>query len=123
MPLWAEPDPPMAVMEDRFGGYKCEFVSGGSTPPNHLACSHCNLLLRDSCIVDCCGARYCETCVNHLGADGQPCNVCKRQLGKAELDANLQRQVLDQKVNIFFGTGLRLYKLLPVVRVCHERRK
>ena len=92
----------MAVMEDRLGGYKCEFVSGGSTPPNHLACSLCTLLLRDPCLVDCCRAKYCETCVNHLREDGQPCNVCEKQLGKAEPDAKLQRLVLDQKVNISF---------------------
>ena len=94
-----------AVMEERvkpeeFGGYKCEFVSGGSTPPNHLACSVCSLLLRDPYLVECCGAKYCQTCLNRLRADGQPCNVCERQFGRAEPDANLQQQVLNQKVKI-----------------------
>ena len=96
------------VKPEEFGGYKCEFVSGGSIPPNHLACSLCNLLLRDPCQVDCCGAKYCQTCLNHLRAAGQPCNVCKKQLGNAEPDANLQRLVVDQKVKIFFKTHTRL---------------
>ena len=69
---------------------QCEFVSGGSTPPNQLACSHCTILLRDPCLVDCCGAKYCETCVNHLRTNSQTCNVCEKQLGNAEQDANLQ---------------------------------
>ena len=95
---------------EEFGGHKCEFVSGGSTPPNNLACSHCTLLLRDPCIVrDCCGAKYCRSCVNHLRAAGQPCSVCEKQLSNAELDANLQRLVLDQKVKIILtATHTRL---------------
>ena len=72
---------PLTMAE--FGGYECEFVSGGSIPPNQLVCSLCIRLLRDPCLVDCCGAKYCQTCANDLQANGQPCNVCKEQFNNA----------------------------------------
>ena len=119
------------VKAEDFGGYKCEFVSGGSTPPNHLACSLCTFLLRDPCLVDCCGAKYCETCVNHLREDGQPCNVCKKQLGNAEPDAKLKRLVVNQKVNIIcyllyvcvINLTLLHYSTRCMHAQCHSKRR
>ena len=93
-----------------FKGYECEFVSGGSIPPNQFTCSSCTRLLRDPCRVDCCDAKYCQTCANDLQANGQPCNVCKEQFNKAEPDANLQQRVLDQEVKLFYSSWhTRLY--------------
>ena len=98
-----------------FEGYECEFVSGGSIPPNQLTCSLCTHLLRDPCLVDCCGAKYCQACANHLQTNGQPCNVCRVQFNNAEPDANLQRLVLDQEVNYFYYSSCTQDYILELV--------
>ena len=59
--------------------------------------SACLLPFRDPHMLDCCGAKYCEVCIGHVKASGQPCPLCKQQFNMM-VDKNDQRKVLGLKV-------------------------
>ena len=76
------------------GGYECEFVDCNL---ESLLCPFCTLPLRDPHLLSCCGAKYCEVCIDRVKSSGQPCPLCKQQFTTL-LDKDLQRKVLELKV-------------------------
>ena len=76
------------------GGYGCDFVH---LPPSTLICPICLLPFRDPHLLSCCGAKYCESCIDRVKAASKPCPLCKQPFSTM-LDRNEQRNVLGLKV-------------------------
>ena len=77
------------------GGYQAEFVE---SIPDILSCSICLLPFRDPHLVSCCGAKFCEPCIERVKSAGQPCPLCRKQEFISLLDRSLQRKVLEMEV-------------------------
>ena len=84
----------MAVSSLPTGGYDCDFVDA---VPDHLFCSICLLPPRKPHLVNCCGAKYCESCINVIEAAGNPCPLCKQKF-QSMIDKSFERIVLDLKI-------------------------
>ena len=80
------------------GGYDCDFVD---PLPDSLTCPVCYLAFRDPHLLDCCGAKYCESCIK---AAGQPCPLCKQPFNTM-VDKGFKRKVLDLKVSCSKKSG------------------
>ena len=76
------------------GGYDHDFVD---PPPDSLTCSVCLMPFRDPHMVDCCGAKYCESCIGRVKAASQPCPLCKQPFNSM-VDRSKLRKVLSLKV-------------------------
>ena len=72
------------------GGYTGDFVD---SLPESLSCPVCLLAFRDPHILSCCGAKYCEVCINRVKADNKPCPLCNQPF-QTMLDKSFQRKVL-----------------------------
>ena len=72
------------------GGYECIFVED---PPKHLQteCSICLCILREPCLVDCCGNRFCRTCIEPIQSEKKPCPLCNEPFTTSVVDKQLQR--------------------------------
>ena len=88
----AESCAPLSIIA---GGYQAEFVE---SIPEILSCSICFLPFRDPHLVSCCGAKFCEPCIERVKSAGQPCPLCRKQEFISLLDRSLQRKVLEMKV-------------------------
>ena len=79
-------------------GYDCDFVDAvPMSEPESLSCPVCFLPFRNPHLVSCCGAKYCEPCIDRVKAADQRCPLCKQQFNTM-LDKSFQRKVLDLKV-------------------------
>ena len=87
----AESCAPLSIIA---GGYQAEFVE---SIPDILSCSICFLPFRDPHLVSCCGAKFCEPCIQRVKSAGQPCPLCKQEFVSL-LDRSLQRKVLEMNV-------------------------
>lgn len=58
--------------------YDCQFVD---QPHDQLQtkCPVCLCVLRDPCMVDCCGYSFCHTCINIVQQSERPCPLCNEQ--------------------------------------------
>ena len=88
----AESCAPLSIIA---GGYQDEFVE---SIPDILSCSICFLPFRDPHLVSCCGAKFCEPCIERVKSAGQSCPLCRKQEFISLLDRSLQRKVLEMKV-------------------------
>ena len=77
-----------------YGGYDCDFVDH---PSESLTCAICLMPFRNPHILDCCGAKYCESCIGRVKAASQPCPICK-QFFNSMVDRSKHREVLSLKV-------------------------
>ena len=80
------------------GGYECIFVE---EPPKHLQteCSICLCILREPCLVDCCGNRFCRTCIEPIqSAEKKQCPLCSEPFTTSVVDKQLQRTLSSLKV-------------------------
>ena len=86
----------MADLQERFGGYDCEFVDA---VPEELQteCSICLNILRDPHLVDCCGYRFCKDCIETHISENDNCPLCKQRYPNTMVDKQLGR-ILRQKV-------------------------
>ena len=89
----AESCAPLSIIA---GGYQAEFVE---SIPDILSCSICFLPFRDPHLVSCCGAKFCEPCIERVKSAGQPCPLCRKQEFISLLDRSLQRKVLEMNVS------------------------
>ena len=70
---------PRAVPRDRSkgdrGGYDCEFVE---LPPSGLQveCPVCLLVLKEPCLISCCGHKFCRECIERIKKDKKHCALC-----------------------------------------------
>lgn len=78
------------------GGYECQFVTPFSSEVQ-TECSICLSVLREPFLVDCCGYRFCKTCIETVKADHKPCPLCNDWF-KTFPDKQLQRTLNQKKV-------------------------
>lgn len=86
------------MADSKFGGYACHFVE---EIPKELQteCSICLQVLRDPQIVDCCGYRFCKSCIEmHLSKSSNYCPMCKHQYPNTFADKQLTRTLRQKKV-------------------------
>ena len=78
-------------------GYACEFVD---PVPKELQteCSICLHVLRDPHMVDCCGYRFCKTCIERVLAEFKNCPLCNHRQPKAVADRQLTRTLREKRV-------------------------
>ena len=57
------------------GGYDCEFVE---PPPEAIQseCPVCLLILKEPCLISCCGHKFCRICVERVKENEKPCPLC-----------------------------------------------
>lgn len=86
------------MADHKFGGHTCHFME---EIPNDLQteCSICLQVLRDPHIVDCCGYRFCKSCIDvHLSKSSNYCPMCKHQNPNTVADKQLARTLRQKKV-------------------------
>ncbi len=78
-------------------GFACEFVD---TIPKELQteCSVCLHVLRDPHMVDCCGYRFCKTCIERVLAEFKSCPLCNHRQPQAVADKQLSRTLREKRV-------------------------
>ena len=59
------------------GGYDCEFVERPSDVAQGGECPVCLLVLKEPCLINCCGHKYCRLCIERVEEDAKPCPLCK----------------------------------------------
>ena len=73
------------------GGYQNDFVNPLS---DSLTCPICLLAVRTPHILDCCGARFCESCIEPIKKrNPATCPLCREEFASI-VDKQAQRQVL-----------------------------
>ena len=60
-----------------------------------VMCPTCQYVLRDPCLIGCCGKKVCQQC---LPMEGQPCTHCGKANVKIMEDKELKRDILFRKV-------------------------
>ena len=58
------------------GGYDCEFVEQPSDVAQGGECPVCLLVLKEPCLINCCGQKYCRACIERVKEDAKPCPLC-----------------------------------------------
>lgn len=81
---------------------ECEYVN---EVPDHLTCAICLGAVRDPLLLSCCGAKYCESCINPVRMQGKPCPNCRHEEFYTMLDKNLQRAVFNLSVYCIHRDG------------------
>ena len=77
------------------GGYQCEFVE----KPKELQseCSICLSILCEPYTVDCCGNKFCRTCIKRVEDENKPCPLCNIAFTSVR-DRQLERQLNERAV-------------------------
>ena len=92
---------PRAVPRDRSkddrGGYDCEFVE---PPPSGLQaeCPVCLLVLKEPCLISCCGHKFCRECIERIQKDKKPCAICNEPDFTFMRERALERSLKDLEV-------------------------
>ena len=83
-------------LENR-GGYDCEFVE---PPPSvfQIDCSVCLQILKEPCLISCCGHKFCRECIEGIEKDKKPCAVCNEPEFTFMRDSGLERSLKDLEV-------------------------
>ena len=65
-------------MKENRGGYDCDFVV---PPPEafQTECPVCLLVLKEPCLISCCGHKFCQKCIEGVKKDDKPCPLCGEQ--------------------------------------------
>ena len=77
------------------GGYDYTYVE---EPPENLNCPICIMPCREPQIIDCCGAKFCRSCIERERFAGRPCPLCRVKEFKTLIDREHQRKILGLKV-------------------------
>ena len=86
----------MAALDLIVGGYSCQFVE--SVPRElQIECSICLYTVRDPHLVDCCGYRFCKTCIDPL-KPSKRCPLCNCRFTAVIPDKLLQRTLNEKRV-------------------------
>ena len=86
--------PPRLVRRDRKkenrGGYDCDFVE---PPPEAIQteCPVCLLILKEPCLISCCGHKFCQECIEGVKKDDKPCPLCGEQYFTFMRERGLER--------------------------------
>ena len=72
----SHPQTPKRVpRKENRGGYDCEFVERPSDAFQG-ECPVCLLVLKEPCLISCCGHKYCRVCIERVKKDTKPCPLC-----------------------------------------------
>ena len=63
-------------MGENRGGYDSEFVERPTDPLQGGECPLCLLVLKEPCLISCCGHKYCRACIELVKRDSKPCPLC-----------------------------------------------
>ena len=76
------------------GGYDCQLVD---PPPAHIQteCSVCLQILRQPCIVSCCGHKFCRECIEAVVETSKDCPLCNGHDFSFMAEHSLSRTLLD----------------------------
>ena len=90
--------PESFALEERSGGYDCEFVE---PPPAafQTECPICLHVLREPCLISCpCGQKICRDCVEQIKKENKPCPLCNLTDFSFMRDYGLERYLKEQEV-------------------------
>ena len=78
-------------------GYDCEFVE---PPPSVLQteCPVCLLVLKEPCLISCCGHKFCRECIEPMEKDKKPCALCNEPDFTFLRERALERSLKDLEV-------------------------
>ena len=84
-------------------GYDCEFFDTISEDVE-TECSICLMILREPYIVQCCGNRFCRSCLEKIQSGGvaledSPCPLCKQIIAAVMPDKRLERLLNEKRVH------------------------
>ena len=85
------------VGENR-GGYDCEFVERPTDPLQGGECPLCLLVLKEPCLISCCGHKYCRACIELVKRDSKPCPLCNAKDFSFLQERGLERFLKDLDV-------------------------
>ena len=101
-PVEAPPLPqvlPRAVPRDRSkedrGGYDCELVNPPSPKVMQTECSVCLQILKEPCLISCCGHKFCRECIEQVERNGKPCPLCNEPGFTFMRERGLERSLKD----------------------------
>ena len=77
-------------------GYECSLVDDVPVEVQ-TECSICLLILREPCLVSCCGYRFCQKCLEAIEAERKPCPLCNKQFQSLP-DRQLERTLKEKRV-------------------------
>lgn len=78
------------------GGHDYSYVE---EPPENLTCPICMLPCREPQIIDCCGAKFCLSCIEREQFAGKPCPLCRVKQFRMLIDKDHKRKILALKVH------------------------
>ena len=83
--------------EQNCGGYDCEFVE---PPPSvfQTECPVCLLVLKEPCLISCCGHKFCRKCIERIKDSEVPCPLCSQPNFTFLRERALERSLNDWKV-------------------------
>ena len=83
--------------EENHGGHDCNFVE---PPPEAFQtdCPICLLILKEPCLISCCGHKFCRECIERMTKDAKPCPLCKEPNFTYMRDLGLERSLKELEV-------------------------
>ena len=91
------PSKPVLRKENR-GGYDCEFVETPSDAFQGGECPVCLLVLKEPCLISCCGHKYCRVCIERVKKDTKSCPLCNKPDFSFMQELALERYLKDLDV-------------------------
>ena len=78
-------------------GYDCEFVD---PPPEAFQtdCPVCLLILKEPCLISCCGHKFCRVCVERVKENEKPCPLCSEPDFSFMQERGLERFLKESQV-------------------------
>ena len=92
---------PRAVPGDKYkvnrGGYDCDFVK---KPPEafQTECPVCLLIMKEPCLISCCGQKFCRECIKRVKRDNKPCPLCNLHNFTFMRDDDFERSLKELEV-------------------------
>ena len=83
--------------EENCGGYDCEFVE----PPQstfQTECPVCLQILKEPCLISCCGHKFCRECIERIMKTKKPCALCNEPDFTFLRERGLERSLKDLEV-------------------------
>ena len=92
---------PQTSKSEERGGYDCEFMEKPSDAVQGGECPVCLLVLREPCVTDCCGSKFCRCCIERVKRDANLCPLCNKPDYSFIRELALERYLKDLEVWCF----------------------
>ena len=90
---------------DRGGGYACELVDPPSPDIVQTECSVCLQILKEPCLISCCGHKFCRECIERVERNKKPCPLCNEPGFTYLRERGLERSLKDFDVRCSYRKG------------------